>query len=60
MTRKVEVIGIYDLLLGFQKRRFCLETERKCQHDSEGPPSKILHIEDDLILISKNNIIYDT
>jgi hypothetical protein len=29
-----------DLLLVFQKWCFLLDTKRKCQYDSEGPPSK--------------------
>jgi hypothetical protein len=29
-------------------------------YDSEGPPSKTGHIEYDLILIFKNDVIYDT
>jgi hypothetical protein len=48
------------LLLVFQKRRFCLDTKRKCQYDNEVHRQKNGHIEDDLILILKNSHINDT
>jgi hypothetical protein len=53
-------IEIYDLLLVFQKRCFCLDTKSKYQFDNEGPPSKNSHIEHDLVFIFKTSRINDT
>jgi hypothetical protein len=60
LTPRTSLKKKYDLLLVFQKQRFCLDTNSKCQYDNEGPPSKNRHIEDDVILIFKNSHIYDT
>ena len=39
-TPSKSVILKIDLLLVFQKQRFCLDTKSKCQYDSEDPTSK--------------------
>ena len=43
----------YDLLLVFQKRRFCVGTKSKCQFDNEGPQSKTAMLNMTWFLYSK-------